>query len=129
LVEISGKAKRLITGKNFAFVATVNKDGSPQLTPTWIDTDGKNLLVNTTLARQKTKNVSRDSRITVGVFDLANPYEYISISGRVMNQLTGKEAEDHIDKLAKKYTGVDRFRRSDPNEERVILVIRPLRES
>ncbi len=125
MAELSERAKRLIKGKNFAFVATVNKDGSPHLTPTWIDTDGKNVLVNTTLARQKTKNVNRDPRVAVGVFDLANPYEYVTISGEVTGQLTGKGAEDHIDKLAQKYMGAKKFKRSNPNENRVILVIRP----
>ena len=62
LAELSEKAKRLLKGKNFAFVATVNKDGSPQLTPTWVDTDGENVLVNTALGRQKT----RTSRGTPG---------------------------------------------------------------
>jgi PPOX class probable F420-dependent enzyme len=128
LAELSEMAKRLLKGKNFAFVATVNKDGSPHLTPTWIDTDGKNVLVNTALGRQKPKNVSRDSRVAVGVFDLANPYEYVSISGEVIKRVTGKEADEHIDKLAQKYTGAKKYKRNSPNEERVILVIRPSKE-
>ncbi len=105
LAELSEKAKKLLKGKNFAFVATVNKDGTPQLTPTWVDTDGENVLVNTALGRQKAKNVTRDPRVTVGVFDLSNPYDYVSISGKVVKKVTGKAADDHIDKLSMKYTG------------------------
>jgi PPOX class probable F420-dependent enzyme len=125
LAELSDKAKRLLKGKNFAFVATVNKDGTPQLTPTWVDTDGENVLVNTALGRQKAKNVARDPRLTVGVFDLANPYDYVSISGKVVKQVTGKDADDHIDKLSMKYTGTPKYKRMNPNEKRLILVIQP----
>ncbi len=128
MAGLSEKAKRLIKGKNFAFVATLNKDGSPHLTPTWIDTDGENVLVNTALGRQKPKNVGRDSRIAVGVFDLANPYDYVSISGKVVRRVTGKEAEDHIDKLSEKYTSVRKYKRNNPNEKRVMFVIRPAKE-
>ncbi len=125
LAELSEKAKRLLKGKNFAFVATLNKDGSPQLTPTWVDTDGENVLVNTAFGRQKAINVTRDPRVTVGVFEQANPYEYVSIRGKVVKQVKGKEADDHIDRLALKYTGATKYRRSAPDETRVILVIRP----
>jgi PPOX class probable F420-dependent enzyme len=125
LAELSEKAEKLLKGKNFAFVATVNKDGSPQLTPTWVDTDGKHVLINTTLDRQKNKNVTRDPRVTIGIFDHANPYDYVSISGKVVKKVTGKDADDHIDKLSMKYTGVAKYKRRDPNEKRVILLIRP----
>ena len=125
MAELSEKAKKLLIGKNFAFVATINKDGSPQLTPTWIDTDGANVLVNTALGRQKSKNVARDPRVTIGVFDSSNPYDYISISGKVAKKVTGKAADDHIDKLAKKYTGASKYAGRAPKEKRVILVIRP----
>lgn len=125
MAELSGKAKKLLKGKNFAFVATINKDGSPQLTPTWVDTDGENVLINTALGRQKNKNVTRDPRVTVGVFDSANPYDYVSISGKVVKKVTGKPADDHIDKLAMKYTGASKYSGRDPSEKRVIFIIRP----
>ena len=125
LAELSERAKKLLNGKNFAFVATINKDGSPQLTPTWVDTDGTNVLVNTALGRQKSKNVTRDPRVTVGVFDSSNPYDYVSISGKVAKKVTGKAADDHIDKLSKKYTGASKYAGRAPDEKRVVLVIRP----
>ena len=129
MAELSDKAKKLLSGKNFAFVATINKDGSPQLTPTWIDTDGENVLINTALSRQKHKNVTRDPRLTIGVFDISNPYDYVSITGKVTKQLTGKEADAHIDKLSLKYRGEPKYRRWDPNEKRVILVVRPTKDA
>lgn len=129
MAKLSEKAKRLLVGKNFAFVATLNEDGSPHLTPTWVDTDGENVLINTTLDRKKTKNVTKDPRVAVGVFNLSNPYEYVSVSGRVAKRIAGKEAENHIDKLASKYTGAKKYTRSDPNEKRVILVIPPSKVS
>jgi PPOX class probable F420-dependent enzyme len=125
MAELPEKAKRLLKGTNFAFVATVNRDGSPQLTPVWIDTDGENVFVNTAIGRQKAKNVARDPRVAVGVFDHANPYDYVSINGKVAKQITGKEADDHIDKLASKYTGAKKYGSRAPSERRVILVIRP----
>ena len=125
MVELSEKAKKLLKGKNFAFVATINKDGSPQLTPTWVDTDGENVLINTALSRQKEKNVTRDPRVTVGVFDSSNPYDYVSIRGKVVKKVTGKAADDHIDMLAAKYTGASKYGGRSPGEKRVILMIRP----
>lgn len=125
LAELSERARKLLKGKNFAFVATVNKDGTPQLTPTWVDTDGENVLINTALGRQKNKNVTRDPRVTVGVFDMSNPYDYISVSGKVVKKVTGKPADDHIDKMAMKYTGAAKYTMRQPNEKRVILTIRP----
>jgi PPOX class probable F420-dependent enzyme len=126
LAELSERAKKLLKAKNFAFVATVNKDGTPQLTPTWVDTDGKHVLVNTTLARQKNKNVTRDPRVTIGVFDMANPYDYVSIKGKVVKKVTGKAATDHIDMLSMKYRGEPKYHPDAPDDaKRVILMVRP----
>jgi len=126
LAALSQRAKNFLKAKNFAFVATVNKDGTPQLTPTWVDTDGKHVLVNTTLTRQKNKNVTRDPRVTVGVFDMANPYDYISIRGEVVKKVTGKAATDHIDMLSMKYRGEPKYHPDAPDDaNRVILMIRP----
>jgi PPOX class probable F420-dependent enzyme len=129
LAALSDKARKLLEGKNFAFVATLNKDGTPQLTPTWVDTDGKNVLINTALGRQKEKNVKRDPRVTIGVFDITNPYNYVSISGKVAKQMTGKTADDHIDKLSKKYTGEAKYKGRVPDEKRVILVVAPSKDA
>lgn len=116
-------AMKLLKEKNFAFMATLNKDGSPQVTPTWVDTDGKNVLINVATYRHKFKNVSRDPRVAVAVCDSKDPYRGVIISGRVSSIERGAEAEEHDDKLAIKYTGRKKERR--PNAVRAILKIEP----
>ena len=123
--KLDAKAKKLLEGKNFVFIATLNKDGSPHLTPTWVDTDGENVLVNTAMGRKKTRNVTRDPRVAVGMYDQANPYERVTIEGKVAKQIKGKQADDHIDKMSFKYTGAKKYAGRAPGEERVILVIKP----
>ena len=114
----------LLEGKNFAFVATLMKDGAPQITPTWIDLEDNIILVNTAEGRVKHKNVSRDPRVAVSIVDEKNPYNMITIRGRVMEQTT-IGADEHIDKLAKKYLGVDKYPFRSPTEKRIILKIKP----
>src|SRR5215204_2937835 len=106
---------KLFERKNFAFLATLMKDGSPQVTPTWVDIDKNNntILVNTAKGRIKYRNISRDPRVAV------------SVRGKVIEQINGKEADEHIDKLAKKYLGKDKYPRRRPGEERVLLRIKP----
>jgi PPOX class probable F420-dependent enzyme len=115
----------LLHDKNFVFVATIMEDGSPQITPTWVDVeqDGT-VLVNTAMGRVKQKNVTRDPRIAVSVIDKNNPYHTASIRGKVVEQ-TRQGADEHIDKMAKKYLGMDRYPGRSPGEERVILRIKP----
>jgi len=117
--------RKMLLGKNYAFLATINRDGSPQVTPTWVDTDGRHVLINTALGRVKVNNVCRDPRVAVAVAEQANPERYAMIRGRVVRQIVGKVAEDHIDKLARKYTGAKRFARQSPDQRRVILTIQP----
>ncbi|MFY3740637.1 MAG: PPOX class probable F420-dependent enzyme [Candidatus Nitrosomirales archaeon] len=121
---ITPEVAKLLEGKNFAFVATLMNDGSPQITPTWVDLEQNTILVNTAEGRVKHKNVSRDPRVAVSVFDHNNPYNMVSIRGRVIEQ-TRKGADEHIDKLAKKYFGVDKYPFRSPSETRVILKIKP----
>ncbi len=123
--SLSRSFKKLLAGKNFIFLATVNSDGTPQVTPNWVDTDGEYVLINTALGRTKTRNVERDPRVTAAISPLQNPYTYTLLRGRVVERVTGKEAEVHADRLSKKYTGKSRKR--IPNQERVILKIRPER--
>jgi PPOX class probable F420-dependent enzyme len=120
----SEPVSRLFQGKNFGFLATLMPDGSPQVTPTWIDIDGDYIIVNTALGRLKDKNVSRDPRVAVSVADQANPYNMVTVRGKVVEQTT-KGAEEHIDKLAKKYLGLDRYPGRVPGEKRIILKIKP----
>jgi len=121
---ITPEVAKLLEEKNFAFVATLMNDGSPQITPTWVDLEQNTILVNTAEGRVKHKNVSRDPRVAVSVFDHNNPYNMVSIRGRVIEQ-TRRGADEHIDKLAKKYFGVDKYPFRSPSETRVILKIKP----
>ena len=120
--RLSKSFKKLLSGKNFIFLATINGDGSPQVTPNWVDTDGEHVLINTALGRVKTKNVDRDPRVAAAISPLRNPYTYTLLRGRVIEQITGKEAEEHADSMWKKYTG--RSAKPVPNQKRVILKIR-----
>jgi PPOX class probable F420-dependent enzyme len=118
---------KIFEEKNFAFLATLMKDGSPQVTPTWVDIDKSDstVLVNTAKGRTKHRNVSTDPRVAVSVIDFSNPYRMVAIRGKVIEQINGKEADQHIDKLAKKYLGEDKYPRRRPGEERILLKIKP----
>ncbi len=110
--------------KAFGALATLMKDGSPQLTPIWFNTDGKHIVINSALGRVKDRNMRRDNRIAFIITDPKNPYRYIQIRGSVV-EITTEGARDHIDILAKKYTGADRYTSFTPNEIRVIYRILP----
>jgi PPOX class probable F420-dependent enzyme len=120
----SEPVSRLFQGKNFGFLATLMPDGSPQVTPTWVDIEGDYIIINTAQGRLKHKNVSRDPRVAVSVADQVNPYNMVTVRGRVVEQTTNG-AEEHIDKLAKKYLGMDRYPGRAPGEKRLILKIWP----
>ncbi len=126
-VGLDEESRKLFEGKNFAFVATVNRDGSPQVTPVWVDVDGKYILVNTAIGRVKQRNAKRDPRVAVAILDHSNPYHMVTVQGRVVDQVKGHSAEQHIDKMAKKYTGQERYPNRRPGEERVLLRIEPRR--
>jgi PPOX class probable F420-dependent enzyme len=117
----------MLEGKNFVYLATVNPDGTPQVTPTWVDTDGKFVLVNTAIGRVKHRNVKKNPNVALAITDQDNPYNLVLIRGRVVDQLTGRVAEEHIDKMAKKYKGIDKYPNRNPGEQRVILKIEPTR--
>ena len=122
--ELTDSAKGLLNGKNIAFVASLMKDGSPQITPVWIDYDGQFIMINTAEGRVKQKNFQRDPRVAISIIDPTNPYNTVSIRGKVTEQVT-EGADDHIDKLAKKYLGVDKYPFRSQGEKRVILRIIP----
>jgi PPOX class probable F420-dependent enzyme len=126
---------KFFRGKNFAFLGTVNKDGSPQVTPTWIDIIEKEkekegedheqiILINTAKDRIKQKNVSKDPRVSISIVDEDNPYSMITVKGRVIEQTT-QGADEHIDKLAKRYLDADKYPAHSPDVKRIILKIKP----
>jgi PPOX class probable F420-dependent enzyme len=109
-----------------AHLATIMPSGTPQVTPVWVDFDGVNLLVNTARGRQKDKNMQSRQLVGVEISDPQNPYRYISVRGRVIN-VTEEGADAHIDKLAKKYLGLDTYPNRVPGEVRCIYTIEPTR--
>ncbi|HJY15679.1 MAG TPA: PPOX class F420-dependent oxidoreductase [Nitrososphaeraceae archaeon] len=115
----------LFESKNFAFLSSLMKDGSPHVTPTWVDIENGNILVNTAVGRVKHRNISRDPRVALSIIDQNNQYEMVTVRGKVTEQITGETAEKHIDKLSKKYIGLDKYPRRSKGEQRVILKIKP----
>jgi PPOX class probable F420-dependent enzyme len=116
----------LVTNKKaFAHLATVMKDGSPQVTPVWLDfTDGV-IRVNTARGRVKARNLKVGSRVALSVADPDNPYRYVQVRGKVTKE-TEQGADAHIDSLAKKYMGVDSYPYRNAAEKRVIYYIEPI---
>jgi PPOX class probable F420-dependent enzyme len=119
------RIRELFEGKNFPFLSSLMKDGSPHVTPTWVDIEDDNILINTALGRIKQTNISRDPRIALSIIDQDNQYEMVTVRGKVTEQITGDVAEKHIDKLARKYINLDKYPRRSKNEQRVILKIKP----
>jgi PPOX class probable F420-dependent enzyme len=119
--------QKLFEEKNLVFLASLMKDGSPHNVSTWVDIEDGMILVNTVVGSLKHKNISHDPRVALAIADHNNPFDMVSIRGKVIEQITGQEAEKHIDKLAKKYMGVDEYpgRKLFPNNRRVILKIKP----
>lgn len=121
---VEGRAEELLKAKNFVVVSTLRPDGSVHAAPTWVDVqDGKPTL-NTAEGRTWPRNLERDPRVTLTVQNTENPYEYVTIRGRVTERTTDG-ADEHIDALAKKYMGVDSYPLRKPGEQRVILRIEP----
>jgi len=117
--------RKFFEDKNIAFVATIMKDGSPQITPVWIDIEGNSILVNTAMGRVKQKNIEKDPRIAISIVDRNNPYHMVSIRGEVTEEITGQVAEDHIDKMAKKYLNKDKYPLRTEGEQRILLKVTP----
>lgn len=122
-MSLDPTVRNLATGRNFAMLTTLMPDGQPQSQVMWIDADDDALLINTEVHRQKFRNVERDPRVTVTVWDANDPYHYAEVRGRVVEVIRGQEARDHIDACSRRYFGKDY-----PNpigSERAILRIAP----
>ncbi len=124
--SITTEVEQLLLGKNFASFATLMKDGSPHVAPTWLDYDGDMILINTATGRIKEKNVNSDNRVALSIYDSSNPYNEVTIRG-IVKEVTEQNADSHIDKLAKKYLGLDSYPFRSPEEKRIILKIIPER--
>ncbi len=123
-VSITPEIAKLFQGKNFVSFSTLMKDGSPHVAPVWVDIDGNTILINTAVGRVKEKNVKRDNRVALSIFDHQNPYDMVAIRGKVI-EVTTDGADEHIDKLAKKYFGLDKYPYHSPDEKRIIVKIKP----
>lgn len=108
----------------FAHLATIMPDGRPQVSPVWCDLEGEHIRFNTARGRQKDRNLQRDPRVSLCLLDPENPYRYLEIRGRVA-EVTEQGADDHIDRLAKKYLNVDTYPFRQAEEVRVIYKIKP----
>lgn len=122
-MKLSRKALTLIEGKNFGYLATLMKNGSPQVSPVWIDHVGSTILVNTTMGRVKQKNAKRNPKIALSIADASDQYEKVIVRGEVVEQTT-RGADEHIDKLAQKYLGGKTYPWRKPGMKRVLLKIR-----
>jgi PPOX class probable F420-dependent enzyme len=124
--EIPQNYMDLFQKKAFGHLATLMPDGSPQITPVWVEYDGKYVLVNTTKGRKKLENIKRDPRVAIEIADPDNPYRYMQIRGRVA-EITEEGAEKLIDDLSLKYRGITPYPSRKPGMVRVTLKIEPER--
>ena len=115
----------LFQKRAFANLGTIMSDGSPQVTPVWVDYDGKYVRFNSALGRVKDRNVRRDPRVSLSILDPDNPYRYMAIRGRVV-EITQKGADDHINSLSQKYLDKPVYPFRQPGEVRVLYKIEPV---
>ncbi len=118
------KVIQLLQDKNLVFIATLMKDGSPQLSPVWADFEDDYVLVNTAEGRIKHKNVLRDPRVAVSVVSNNNPLDMITIRGKVVEIISDYDY-NHANRLTKKYMGKDNYPFKREGEKRIILKIKP----
>lgn len=122
--KIPDAFKEVLNKPGFAHLATLMKDGSPQVTPVWYDFDGTHIRINSAKGRLKDKNMRRDKQVALSIQDPDNPYRYLAIRGNI-DEITEDGADAHIDSLAKKYLDKDRYPFRAPGEVRVIYKIHP----
>lgn len=108
----------------FVHLATRGKDGNPQVSPVWVDTEGELIVINSAKGRVKDRNMRAHDRVAMSATDPEDPYRALMIQGRVV-KITEEGADAHIDKLAKKYLGKDKYPWRSPTEVRVKYYIEP----
>jgi PPOX class probable F420-dependent enzyme len=124
-VELPDEVRKALEGPQFWHLATLNPDGSPQVTPVWVmPKDGK-ILVNSYLGRKKPRNLLNDPRVALSWQDWESPYDMITIQGHVVENYTGDQAEADIDALSEKYVGQTPYPWRQPGQERITFVIEP----
>jgi PPOX class probable F420-dependent enzyme len=124
MAKLTEKQADLFRGKNWGTVVTLREDGSPHATPVWIDTNGEHVVFNTAVGRAKERHLRRDPRVAVTVLPAENQQAgYVAVSGTA--EITEEGAFEHIDKLAQKYLGQEKYPYLQPGEQRVIVKITP----
>jgi PPOX class probable F420-dependent enzyme len=124
VTKLTEKQAELLRGKNWGTVVTLRGDGSPHATPVWIDTDGENVLFNTAIGRAKERHLRNDPRVAVTVMPADDPQSgYVSVTGTA--ELTEEGANDHIDRMAKKYLDQEKYPYLQPGEKRVVVTVKP----
>jgi PPOX class probable F420-dependent enzyme len=123
-MTLSPELLTLLRKPSLCFIATTMPDGSPQLTETWVDTDGENVIINTVAGFQKLRNIERDPRVSVAIADSEQPTRYFQVRGTVIETRTEGAAE-HINELAHKYLGTDYPWYGGRDQVRVMLIIKP----
>ena len=124
MVKLTPAQRALVEGPNLAHFVTLMKDGSPQVTPVWVDCDDTHILINTAEGRQKPRNLARDPRVALSIAAQDNQQMYMEIRGRVV-EITREGAFEHISKLGRKYMGPDFVYPRREGEQRVIVRIEP----
>jgi PPOX class probable F420-dependent enzyme len=124
MAAIPEKYADLFQKRAFASLSTLLPGGVPQVTPVWVDFDGQHVLVNSAKGRVKDRNMRRDPRVSLAIIDPDNPYRYLEVRGRVVD-VTEQGASQHIDKMAKKYLGKDKYPFAQAGEVRVLYKIEP----
>ncbi len=125
---IPARFLELFQKKSFGHLATLLPNGTPQTSPVWVDFDNTYVLVNSARGRLKDKNMRQRPQVALSIQDPDDPYRYLEVRGRVV-EITEQGAEEHIDRLAKRYLGLDRYPYRQPGEVRVIYKIKPERTS
>lgn len=120
---LSEREKALLSGPNFLYIATVNEDGSPQVSPVWVEVEDDLVVINTARGRVKERNMSRNKHVALSLYDQANPYDVVSFAGEVV-EMNEEGASRHIDSLSKKYLGRDEYPYHEPGEKRVKIKIK-----
>ena len=124
MAQLTPEQRAIVEAPNFAHFVTLMKDGSPQVTPVWVDCDDTHILINTAEGRQKPRNLARDNRVALSIIDQENPYRYIQVRGKVV-ETTREGARDHIEALCRKYRGPDAKYPHRDGEVRVLYKIEP----
>ncbi|MDQ3182864.1 MAG: PPOX class F420-dependent oxidoreductase [Actinomycetota bacterium] len=124
--ELHPMVLELARAPNFAALTTLLPGGHPQTQVMWVDANEQHLLINTEVHRQKFRNVERDPRVTVTIWDKEDPYRFVEVRGEVVEKVKGQEARKHIDELSQKYRG--KPYQTQIRSERVVLRIAPSRQ-